>query len=65
VPDAEFSFIDGPADLAYEFEQAGSDAILGGALVWQFGVSVESTSYNKVSVDAATGKIVRMYYSYF
>jgi hypothetical protein len=64
-PAAKFSFYDGPADLAYEFEKVGADAILGGALVWMISVNVESQSWSEVSVDAATGKVVRMYDAHF
>ncbi|HEY7639239.1 MAG TPA: PepSY domain-containing protein [Steroidobacteraceae bacterium] len=54
--DKEVSFSDEPAQLVYEFEELSSQAILGGALVWLF----SAKGVNKVSVDAATGRIVRI-----
>lgn len=62
--DAEVSFGD-EAELAYEFEEAGTYVILGGALVWMFSVDVKPHGGGQVSVDAATGKIIRMYEPYF
>lgn len=59
--DGEFSFHEGPAHLQYEFEQAGHEAgVGGGALVWVLS-PISDSGGGQVMVDAATGKVVRVY----
>ena len=63
-PDAEVTFHDSPAYLRYEFEQMGSEAdggVNGGALVWVFSACIKSRGCGELLVDAATGKVVRVY----
>jgi hypothetical protein len=64
IVDPEFSFGDGPGELRYEFEEMGSEAdggVNGGALVWVLSVDVKSYGWSQVMVDAASGKVVRVY----
>jgi hypothetical protein len=53
--DRELSFSDRPARLAYEWEKIESSTVFGGALVWIFDAPFP------ISVDAASGKIIRLY----
>ena len=58
----ELSIADTPAaTLAYEFERVGAAAILGGALVWIFSVQGDDSPGYQCSVDAATGKVLRVW----
>lgn len=62
LTDRELSFSDTPARLAYEFEKIESSTVLGGALVWVFSAQgVNSQGWFRVCIDAATGKVVRLY----
>lgn len=62
LADAEFSFDDTPAHLRYEFEEGGSvGGVSGGALVWVFSANIKSQGWYEVMVDAATGRVVRIY----
>jgi hypothetical protein len=49
------------ATLAYEFEEVGAAAILGGALVWIFSAADGKSPGYQCSVDAATGKVLRVW----
>jgi hypothetical protein len=64
MPDTEVTFGDSPAYLRYEFEEMGSEAgggVNGGALVWVLSADVKPDGWCQVMVDAATGKVVRIY----